>query len=215
MRNTVFFIVTWLCWMQAAAASQLSFDIVARIDSAGLISASETAKLPVGGTLYGRMTYSDDPVRRSGNTHTYTAGTETLRFWTDEGYERSFGNVLTDFGSSGASDFFYAASFVSEDPNGWNLFVDILATDWLLGRTTLPTAFPSSFDTAYVSAYKTDQGDWIETFEASILSITPTVTSVPAPPAMLLLLSALTTCYLGRSALQRRRRRTARQAVSA
>ncbi|MFK7868595.1 MAG: hypothetical protein AB8B58_05070 [Roseobacter sp.] len=204
MQKIAFWVVALACWMQPAAASQLSFDIVARIDSAGLISPSETAKLPVDGTLYGRMTYSDTPSRRIGNTHYFGAGAETLRFWTDEGYERAFGNALVDYGSLPDRDFFYAASFVSEDPNGWNLFIDVLATDWLLGRDTLPIAFPDSFETAYISAYKTDEGDQIETFEATILSITPTVTTVPAPPAGMLLLTAFGTVFLGR----RYRRRT-------
>jgi hypothetical protein len=195
----------WLGWAQMVAATSLAFDFTARIDFATLRPAAQSAKVPVGGTLHGRMTYSLTPSQRFGGDHLFDPGLESFTIWTDQGYRRTFDNRVTGIASTGGTDILYAQSFLSEDPNGWHLALNIAAKDWFKGRTDLPLTFPDTFEYAYLEVYKTDEGNRPQSIDATILSISP-VAAVPVPPALGLLASALIlTLGLGRA----RRRRPA------
>ncbi|WP_187428532.1 hypothetical protein ROLI_044600 [Roseobacter fucihabitans] len=190
MRFCLLPLIALLSFVNTAWAATFDFDVVARIDSAFLRPASQDAKVPIGGTLFGRMTYSFPPSRQSGNSYEYNSGLETLSISTQEGFSLTLDNRFTVVSSVNNQDNFIAQSFISEDPNGWNMIFEILTIGWLGGATELPSRFPTTFDTGYISAYFLDELDVIQSVEASILSITPVtgpVTPVPIPPTFVLM----------------------------
>ena len=203
--------VIGLCLCGPASSASMVFDIVARIDGAFLRGAGETAKVPVGGVLNGKMTYSFPPSQQFGSDYHYSPGLETLSISTPGGFSLTLDNRVTHLYSDSVLDVFLAQSFISEDPNGWNMLFEVNTTGWLGGKTDLPTAFPDSFDSAYIQAYFTDEGDWVQTVEATILSIKPegeSVSVVPLPPAGALL-GGMVIIVFGRAHYRRRRTSTA------
>lgn len=170
------------------SAATYTFDVAARIDNAFLRNPSENAQVLQGGDLNVRMTYSFPPSRQSGGDYFYNPGLETLTLTTPQGYSLTLDNRVVSIASIGTTDYFAAQSFVTEDPNGWNFAMDIIATGWRNGDTSLPTMFPSTFDSAFLAAYFLDGADTIQEINATILSVNPA--PVPLPSAGLLLASA-------------------------
>ena len=182
MRKLPAILIALAVWAQGASSATYAFDILGRDGSGDPIHAS--------------MSYSTPPTRRVGNDHFYNPGQETLRVWNDKGFDLTLSNVVTGFGSftgSGGTsrfDFFYAQSFLSEGPNEWHIVIDIrTAPGWLDGRGELPEVFPRSFLSAYFEAYKTDEYERIEGYDATIVSVT--AAAVPLPPSALLMGSVL------------------------
>lgn len=165
LASTIFTTPVW--------SSTFDFDIVARIDSAFLRPSSDRIKVPIGGNLRARMTYSFPPSQQFGGDYYFTSGLETLSIATDAGFALTLDNRVTSISSSTNRDTFIAQSFVSEDPNGWNMVFEVAAKDWLGGQTDLPALFPLTFESAYISAYFLDEFDIIQSVEATILSIQP------------------------------------------
>lgn len=171
-------------------ATTWEFDILARIDSSFLRPNSVSFKVPVGSTLKGRMTYSLPASQQFGGDYLYNGGLETLSVSTDQGFSLNLSNRVVSIASQGGTDYFSAQSFISEDPNGWNLVFNLITTGWLAGQIALPTRFPTNFSSAYISAYFLDELDIVQSVEASILSINPVgdaVAPIPVPPAGILL----------------------------
>ncbi|MDW3223644.1 MAG: hypothetical protein R8G34_12305 [Paracoccaceae bacterium] len=115
----------------SAWSATFDFDIVARIESAFLRPAEDTVKTPVGGMLRARMTYSFPPSQQFGGDYIYAPGLETLSISTDAGFSLVLDNQVTSISSINDNDTFIAQSFVSEDPNGWNMVFEMSATAWL------------------------------------------------------------------------------------
>lgn len=185
MRSFALALIAGLISTVDADAATWEFDIVARIDSAFLRDPVEDAAVVDGDLLKGRMSYSDPPSAQFGNDYVYAPGLETLSIATDAGFDLHLSAQVVSIASIGGTDFFVAQSFQSEDPNGWNMVFDIIATGWRGGDTSLPTYFPDSFDTAYISAYFLDEFDVIQSIEATILSVTPVPVSLPASGLLL------------------------------
>ncbi|ABG33363.1 hypothetical protein CEP88_08830 [Roseobacter denitrificans] len=170
------------------SATTYTFDVTARVDGAFLRNPAENAQVVKGGDLNVRMTYSFPPSRQFGGDYLYNPGLETLTLTTPQGYRLVLDNRLVSIASIGTTDFFTVQSFLSEDPNGWNFAMDINATGWRNGDTSLPTMFPSTFDSAFLTAYFLDEQDQIQGIDATILSVTPA--TVPLPASGLLFASA-------------------------
>ncbi|WP_282063182.1 hypothetical protein [Roseobacter litoralis] len=192
----VFVFSTTLC-----SATTYTFDITARVDGAFLRNPSENAQVVKGGDLNVRVTYSIPPSQQFGSDYFYNPGLETLTLTTPQGYRLVLNNRLVSIASIGTTDFFTVQSFLSEDPNGWNFAMDIIATGWRNGDTSLPTAFPSSFDSAFLSAYFLDEGDTIQGIDATIISISPAIVPLPAT-GTLLVSAAMLTLWRRRKTIQ-------------
>ncbi|WP_299968074.1 hypothetical protein [uncultured Roseobacter sp.] len=174
---------------QMAAATTFTFDITARIDSAFLRDPAQDALVEDGALLQGRLTYSDPPSQQFGSDYFYNIGLERFEISTPTGFGLSLSNRIVSIAAIGNTDFFSAQSFVSEDPNGWNMMLDLIADDWRGGATTLPAAFPGSFRSGWISAYFLDEFDIIQSVDATVLSITPA--PIPLPASGLLLAGGL------------------------
>ena len=171
-----------------SAAATYTANVSARIDNAFLRNPSDNAKVVQGGALNLEMTYSFPPSRQFGGDYLYNPGLESLTLTTPQGFSLSLDNRVVSIASIGTTDFFTAQSFLSEDPNGWNLVLDITATGWRDGDISLPATFPSRFASAYISAYFLDEFDVIQSIDATVQSISPA--AVPLPTTGALLVSA-------------------------
>jgi len=128
-------------------------------------------RAPHGSTLYGLFTYDEDIAVKIGGDYYFQPGETFFSVYTDEGFSLNLSNRVTAVAPTSLGDYVTVQSFVSEEPNGWNMFVDLFALDWLGGLSALPTSFDTSFATAYVSLYFTDEGNWLRTIEAQIETI--------------------------------------------
>lgn len=148
------------------------FEFSATIDSSYLTTSNDPLA-PEGSTLYGTFSYNQDAFVQFGPAYYFDPGAADLSVYTDEGFELMLDNRVTNVAPGDTTDSFSVQSFVSEDPNGWHIVLDLLAPDFLGGSTDLPTEFPDSFDDAYVSVYFTDEFDWVRVIDATITSIGP------------------------------------------
>jgi len=150
----------------------LLFEFSATITSSFLTTFNDPLA-PVGSTLHGSFSYNLDTVSQFGSSYYFDPGTADLSVFTDEGFDLMLDNRVTNVAPGDTTDGFTVQSFVSEDPNGWHIVLDLMAPDFLGGSTDLPTQFLDSFDSAYVSVYFTDEFDWVRSIDATITSIAP------------------------------------------
>lgn len=170
-----------LAFVQSAIASTREFDVVARVDSAFLRIPQQDALVPDGALLKGRFTLSDPPSQQFGGDYLYDPGLEVFEISTEAGFSLQLDNRVVSVATGGGTDFLTVQSFVSEDPNGWNMFMDLSAIGWRNGDTTLPTFFPDTFESAFISAYFLDEFDTIQSIDATVLSVSPSVATTPVP----------------------------------
>lgn len=93
-------------------------------------------------------------------------------------------------------------SFLSEDPNGWNMvldFIEPVTTGWLHGGSSLTESIPFNPADAFISLYFTDEGDRVRVVEATVLTVTRANEPVSAPATLWLVVAA------GTGLLMRRR----------
>ena len=148
------------------------FEFSATID-ASYLNTSNDPLAPVGSTLFGTFSYNLDAFTQFGPSYYFDPGAADLSVSTNEGFELMLNNRVTNVAPGNPTDSFTVQSFVSEDPNGWHIVLDLLGPDFLGGSTDLPTEFPDTFDYAYVSVYFTDEFDWVRSIDATITSIGP------------------------------------------
>ncbi|WP_299648558.1 hypothetical protein [uncultured Tateyamaria sp.] len=150
----------------------MQFEFTATIDSSYLTTFNDVLA-PVGSTLYGTFSYDQDVGTQSGASHYFDAGAFELSVYTDEGFELSLFNRVTNVAPTDSGDSFTVQSYISEAPNDWHIVVDLFAQDFLNGSNDLPTSFPDAYDFAYVQVYFTDEFEWVQSIEATIETIVP------------------------------------------
>ena len=171
-------------------AAPISFDYVAHIDS------SDRPGAPPGTLLTGTFTYDPDASGQIGSMDYYPdLGTAFLTARGEAGFFLSMETRVINVTPGDVNDTMTMQSFVSEDPNGWNMVFDFIEPGgpdgWLQGDSSLPDEFPLNPVNGFISLYFTDEGDWVRTVDATILSVTPS-TVVPVPAALWLFASAVT-----------------------
>jgi hypothetical protein len=140
-----------------ATAAPMKFNYTAHVDS------SDRPGAPNGTILSGSFSYDPDAVRTVGSTHYFPVfGSAYLLAKGESGFrlERETRAIVVTPG--GSDDTMTMQSFVSEEPNGWNMVFDLiepLATGWLDGDSSLPSDFPLNPDNGFISLYFTDEGD--------------------------------------------------------
>ena len=200
MKNYLAVLAAGLCLAVLAnnawSASQ-SFDYTAYIDS------SDRSGAPAGTLLTGTFSYDPEATSNRGVFDYYpTSGSASLVAKGVDGFRLERETRVINVTPGAESDNMTMQSFVSEEPNGWNMVFDLIeptANGWLNGDSSLPTRFPLNPEDGFISLYFTDEGDWTKTVDATILSVT--VSQVPVPAAAWLFGSAL----LGLAAAKRRR----------
>ena len=173
----------------AGIAAPLSFDYVAHID------ASDRPGAPQGTLLTGTFTYDPDATGQSGDINYFPdLGTAYLTARGEAGFFLSMETRVIVVAPGDVNDTMTMQSFLSEDPNGWNMVYDLIEPGgpdgWLQGDSSLPDEFPLNPVDGFISLYFTDEGDWVRTVDATILSITPSAV-VPVPAALWLFASAV------------------------
>jgi hypothetical protein len=191
-----------VAFSSAGLAAPLSFDYVAFIDS------SDRPGAPTGTLLTGRFSYDPAASDRRGDVNYYPElGTAFLTARGEAGFFLSMETRVIVVAPGDVDDTMTMQSFVSEDPNGWNMVFDFIepgGTDgWLQGDSSLPDAFPENPVDGFISLYFTDEGDWTRTVDATILSVTPSAV-VPLPAGLWLLLSALVVTFCSRRRVESR-----------
>lgn len=150
----------------------MRFTFAATIDSSFLTVFNDPL-VPHGATLFGEFSYDQSLSTQIGDSHYFDPGEADLRLYTEQGFELELRNAVTNVAPTEEGDFFTVQSFVSEFPNDWHILIDLQATGWLNGSNDLPNSFPDSFDYGYVSAYFTDEFEWVRIIDATLVSIDP------------------------------------------
>jgi hypothetical protein len=190
MRNTINLLLTVsFIFSGSALAAPMYFDYTAYIDS------SDRPGAPTGTLLTGTFSYDPAATGQIGDNHYYPdSGTAFLSAKGVNGFSLTRETRAINVTPGAESDTMTMQSFISEEPNGWNMVFDFIEpggpSGWLQGDSSLPTAFPSPPDNGFISLYFTDEGDWTRTVDATILTVT--TSAIPVPAAVWLFGSALT-----------------------
>ncbi|MEM9058747.1 MAG: hypothetical protein AAGD86_14815 [Pseudomonadota bacterium] len=178
-----------LVYSGASLAAPIRFDYVAHID------ASDRPGAPTGTLLTGSFTY--DPAVTDdfgGGNYFPDLGTAQLTARGEAGFFLSMATRVISVTPGAVNDTMTLQSFVSEDPNGWNMVFDFIEPGgddgWLQGDSSLPEAFPEMPVNGFIALYFTDEGNFVRTVDATILSVTRSAV-VPLPAGVWLLLSGL------------------------
>jgi hypothetical protein len=178
-RKYFLLIAVLFAYSSSIVAATLSFDYTA------LISGSDRPGAPNGTLLTGHFSYDPAKSNPFGSYDYYPdAGSSTLYAKGVAGFSLSRDTRVINVTPGATTDRMTIQSFVSEEPNGWNMVFDFIEpggpTGWLQGDSNLPTVFPANLDNAFITLYFTDEGDWTRVVEATILSVSPSVVPVPA-----------------------------------
>ncbi len=121
-----------LLWSGGVAGAPLYFEYTA------LINGSNVAGAPDGSILTGRFGYDPSASSQSGSQHYPQFGTASLSAQGEGGFFLSrdirIVNVAPGESWGGDYDSVTLQSYISEEPNGWNMVLDFLEpleNDWL------------------------------------------------------------------------------------
>ena len=191
---TIYSLFTLLLLSAPTYSATLFFEYTARVNS------SDRPGAPAGSLLTGIFSYDPDTVTQvAAGNYFPNSNTATLSARGESGFFLRRNARVIVVTPGGTNDSVTLQSFVSEDPNGWNMvfdFIEPATNGWLQGDSSLPNDFPASPANGFISLYFTDEGDWIRSVDASILSVS--VTTVPLPAAVWLFASSLGALFMAR-----------------
>lgn len=155
----------WFLETSAVHAEPHLFEVTAEVSS------SDIATAPAGGALTLQLGWDPDQLSlQVGGDHYPLAGSAPLQIRTPAGFELALDSQVVSV-QPGSPDGLTAQSFVSDLPNDWHIQVDFLAFGWLMGSNELPQAFPTSFESAYITVWFTDEFEWIRSLEAQVVEV--------------------------------------------
>lgn len=174
----------------ASLAAPIEYSYTARVDG------SDRPGAPNGTLLTGMFSFDPDQVFTIGSTdYRPNPGSAMLSAFGELGFSLTRDTRAIVVTPGGANDTLLMQSFLSEDPNGWNMvfdFIEPVTTGWLNGSSALPESIPFNPANAFISLYFTDEGDWVRVVEATVLTVTRANAPVSAPATLWLVVAAVT-----------------------
>ncbi len=172
----------------SAGAATRVFEFTAMVD------ASDRPGAPNGTLMTGRFGYDPDRSRAIGSyDYRPELGAAFIEVVGSNGFRLKRDTRVIVVTPGDVNDTMTMQSFVSEDPNGWNMFIDFIepvSSGWLKGDSRLPDVFPENPADGFVSLYFTDEGNWLRSVDATLLTVAP-ASIVPVPAAAWLFVSAV------------------------
>lgn len=171
-----------------ALAAPIEYNYTARIDG------SDRPGAPNGTLLTGIFSFDPEQAFNIGSTdYRPNPGSAVLSAFGELGFSLIRDTRAIVVTPGGVNDTLTMQSFLSEDPNGWNMvfdFIEPVTTGWLNGSSALPENIPFNPADAFISLYFTDEGDWVRVVEATILTVSRANAPVSAPATLWLVVAA-------------------------